>query len=300
MIRAEPDWSHFRSFLAVLRDGSLSAAARSLGLTQPTLARHVDQLEASLGGVALFTRSPQGLAPTEAALALVPQAEAMEAAAAAALRVVSARAEELSGPVRISASDVIGAEVLPSILRDLHDAHPGLSFEVVLSNRTVDLLRRDADIAVRMVRPSQDALVARKVGDIMLGLYAGRRYLSARGTPRSIDDVDGHVLIGPDRETPSLRAARAAGFDLRREMFAYRTDSDLAQLAAIRAGCGIGVCQVGLASRTPELVRLFADRFAYPLETWIAMHGDLRGDRRMRVVFDHLSAAIASYAATCR
>lgn len=297
MSSTDPTWDHFRSLLFVLREGSLSAAARALGLTQPTLARHIEQLEASLGGAKLFTRSPTGLAPTEAGRALVRHAETMEAAAAALVRTASAPSDTPAGVVRITASQVIGAEVLPAIVRDLREAHPGLIFELDLSNQTADLLRREADIAVRMVRPKQGALVARKAGDIMLGLHARADYLQAHGTPKRLDDLRQHSVIGFDRDTSAARALKTIRVDLTRDLFSIRSDNDLAQLAAIRAGCGIGICQVGLARRDPQLVRLMPKLFAFPLETWITMHEDLRGDRRMRVVFDRLAEALGAYAA---
>ena len=142
----DPTWDHYRSFLAVLDEGSLSRAARALGLTQPTLARHIEQLEIALAAP-LFTRSPRGLLPTEAAATLAPNARAMASAAAAAQRVVSGAREAIEGAVRVTASQVVAAEVLPAILRDLRKKHPALSFEIVASNQPADLLRRDADIA---------------------------------------------------------------------------------------------------------------------------------------------------------
>lgn len=291
--RTDPGWDLYRSFLAVLREGTLSGAARSLGLAQPTIGRHVEALEEALG-LPLFTRSGQGLAPTEAALDLRRHAEAIAASAAALLRAASGRGAAAGGTVRITASEVIGAEVLPPIIARLQQAHPAIVVELVLSNRTEDLLRRDADIAVRMVRPAQEALVARRLGAIELGLHATRRYLDRRGVPAGPDDLRGHALIGFDRETAFIRGLRTGGLPLRRESFALRTDSDLAHLAAIRAGCGIGVCQVPLA-RAAGLVRLLPDAFAPRLETWLAMHEDLRSSRPCRVAFDALSEGLSDY-----
>ena len=159
MNHPDPGWDLYRTFLAVLHEGSLSGAARSLGLTQPTIGRHVDALEQAVG-FQLFTRSQHGLAPTEAAAELRPYAEELSATAAALLRVASAQGGAVRGAVRITASEVIGAEVLPTILTGLHQQYPELVIELVLSNAVEDLLRRDADIAVRMVKPSQGALVA--------------------------------------------------------------------------------------------------------------------------------------------
>jgi DNA-binding transcriptional LysR family regulator len=293
-----PVWDHVQTFLAVLREGSLSGAARALGLTQPTAARHVDELEAALGGVSLFTRSPQGLTPTPAALRLAPHAETMASAARALERAATGGRDEVSGVVRVSASHVVGAEVLPGILSAIRDEHPGLAFEIVLSNATSDLLRRDADIAVRMTRPKQQALIAKRVGEVKIGLHAHPDYLARRGVPETPDDVAEHTLIGFDTETVSVRALRAIGLTWTRDQFALRTDAELAQLAAIRAGCGIGGCQVGLAKRAPILTRVLEDHFSFALETWITMHEDLRNDRRMRAVFDHLVEAVGAYAAT--
>jgi len=294
MAEPVPSWDHYRSFLAVLRGGSLSAAARTLGLKQPTIGRHIDALEETLR-VPLFTRGRDGLAPTEAAIELRPLAENMASIADAMVRASSATAQEVRGTVRISASDMIGSQVLPPILADLHRKHPGLTVELVLSNRVDDLLRREADIAVRMVQPKQAALIARRIGNIVLGFHAHRDYLKRHGTPLSIGDLAGHDLIGFDTNPIFIRVMHEYGLPLRREQFVLRTDSDIAQFAAIAAGHGIGVCQVDLARRNPDLVRVLAKAFAYPLETWVVMHQDQRNARRCRVTFDALAKGIADY-----
>src|SRR6201996_9114088 len=291
-----PDWHLFRAFLAVMREGSLSSAARVLGATQPTMGRQIAALEQALG-VTLFIRSLDALAPTDAALRLVPWAEAMAAAAEAALRSASGEAAEEQGTVRITASDVIGARVLPSILTRFHAAHSGISVELALSNRNEDLLRGDADIAVRMIRPTQDALVAKKIGRIDVGLYAHRRYLKTHAAPRQLDDLRQHVLIGYDREQAYLQLFQHMGVPLTRDMFAFRADSELAQLAALSAGYGIGVNQLGIARGDKNLVPVLHAEFIFPMEMWLVMHRDLRGSRRVRLAFDHLAAELARYAA---
>jgi len=295
MRQPDPTWDHYRSFLAVLQDGSLSRAARSLGLTQPTLARHIEQLEASLGGVALFARSPRGLTPTDAATALAPHAQAMASAAAALVRTASGSAEAIEGTVRITASIVIGSEVLPGVLRELQAKHPRLSFELALSNETSDLLRRDADVAIRMTRPKQASLVAKRVGDVVLGMHAHRDYIKRHGAPKSLEECANHTIIGFDRDPLGVEFAKLLRLPVTRDTFAYRTDNDTALLNAIRAGCGVGVCQIGLGRRA-GLVRLLPDELAFPLQTWIVMHEDLRSNARMRVVFDHLVEAMNAYA----
>lgn len=290
------DWENQRAFLAVLRGGSLSAAARELGVAQPTVRRRIEALEQALGAP-LFTRSPTGLLPTESARALGPHAEAMASAAAAFRRAASGPGEELAGTVRITASDVVGAEVLPAILAGLQARHRKLQLEVHLSNRTQDLLRQEADIAVRMVRPAQAALRIKKVGTVRLGLFASADFVARHGVPRTWEELTAFPLVGPDRETGDLRAFTAVFGPQIIPALSYRTDSHLAQIAAIRAGAGIGICQMGLAARAPRLVQVLPDRFTHGLETFLAMHEDLSRVRRVRTVFDHLAQALASYCA---
>ena len=293
---AEPDWTLYRTFLAVIEEGSLSGAARQLGLTQPTVARHVDALEAALGAN-LFLRSQRGLTPTEMALDLKPYAGTLASTAAALLRTASARAGEVSGSVRVSASEVVGVEHLPPILTRLRRRHPGLVVELVLSNAVDNLLQRDADIAVRMVEPVQETLVAQRLPPIALGLHAHHGYLERNGTPTSIGDLARHDLIGFDRGTPAVRAIVGRFPVLDRPAFALRTDSDLAQLAAIRAGFGIGICQVPVARRDPALVRILVDAVSVDLGLWIVMHEDLKTSACCRAVFDALADGLAMSAA---
>lgn len=289
------EWELYRSLLGVLREGSLSGAARALGIAQPTVGRHVAALEAALG-LALFTRSQTGLIPTEAALVLRGHAQAMESTAAALERVAASYGDGVRGVVRVTASEVIGIEVLPPVVASLRERHPDLKVELVLSNNVQDLLQREADVAVRMTAPRQDQLVARRVGAIELGLHAGAAYLQRHGTPASLEELGGHVLIGYDRPPPFARAALRQWPWFGREHIALRTDSDVAQLALIRAGAGIGICQSALARRTPGLVRLLPEAFALALDTWVTMHEDLRDSPRCRVTFDALVEALGAHA----
>ncbi len=287
-------WDLLHSFLGVLREGSLSGAARLLDLTQPTVGRHVAALEQALGQP-LFTRSSTGLLPTEAALSLRVHAEQMEVAAAALQRAATARGDEVRGTVRVTASEVIGVEVLAGVFAALREAHPGLVLELALSNQLQDLLRREADIAVRMTPPEQGQLIARRIGSIELGLHARPDYLDRHGRPASLADMAGHALVGFDRVTPFTRAGAKRLGGITRDSFALRCDSDLAQLALIRAGGGIGACQVALARREPVLERVLADEFSWPLETWVAMHEDLRQNTPCRIVFDALVEGLSRY-----
>jgi DNA-binding transcriptional LysR family regulator len=297
---ANADWDLFQSLHAVLQAGSLSAAAKARGLTQPTLGRHIEALEQKLGAP-LFLRSPRGLTPTDLARQLESHLAEMHAAAAAALRDASGAADELKGAIRITASQIMGAEVLPAILGSFRREHPEIDIELVLSNRAEDLSRRDADIAVRMVRPTQGALVARKVGTIGVGFYASPDYIECFGAPQTLEELTAHTVVGFDRETPALQALAdlKLPWEVSRELFAFRSDNDLAQIAAIRAGLGVGACQHQIARRY-GLTPLLSNAFGFELEVWIAMHENLRGHRRMRLMFDHLVAGFQAFIAEGR
>lgn len=299
MTNTKAGWELYRCFLGVLQEGSLSGAARTLGITQPTVGRQVAALERDLG-IVLFTRSQTGLRPTEDALALRPHAEAMQSAVAALKRVASSSSAEgeVRGIVRISCSDVIGVEVLPSVLKQLRDACPGVKIEMVLSDQLQDLLGREADIAVRMVRPTQQQLVARRIGRIEVGLHARRDYLEREGSPRNMAQLAAHSVIGYDRPTAFIRQAAKSFAGFEREGFSLRSDNNLAQLALIRAGAGIGGCQVPLARRDAELVRVLPKAFSMSLDTWVTMHEDLRRSAPHRATFDALAEGLVAYVAS--
>lgn len=294
MSTVEPSWDLFAAFLAVMQGGSLSSAARALDVAQPTVRRQIEQLEAQLGAV-LFTRAPNGLVPTELARTSVPYAEAIAAGARAFVRATSSPTSAPAGTVRVTCSEIVGAEVLPPLLVALQRSHPGLQIELALTNRNEDLLRRDADVAVRMTEPTQQGLVRRRAASIELGLFATDTYLQGRAPPRTLAALAEHVLVGPDRARAVLAAFAGLGLPSAPRDYALRCDSDLAQLAAVRAGLGIGVCQVPLATSPVALVRV-VPTFAPRLDAWVVMHEDLRAVRRTRLVFDHLVAGLERYA----
>ena len=294
MTQKEPGWELFHTFLEVARDGSLSGAARKLALTQPTVGRHIDALEAALG-LSLFSRSPQGLTATPAALELVGHAEAMAAASAALRRTASSGAHTDRGTVRITASEMIGCEVLPPMLASFRESHPGIVLELALSNRNEDLLRRDADIAVRMVRPRQKSLLARRIGKTPIGFYAHRDYLKRYGIPKTIAELEQHCLIGFDQDARSLQSLGPLPQEVTRDHFGFRCDSDLAQFAALRAAVGIGGCQHNIARRFRELVPVLGKAIRFELEVWIAMHEDVKSTTRVRMLFDHLAAGFSAF-----
>jgi DNA-binding transcriptional LysR family regulator len=291
MIGGSIDWALLRSFLAVADHGSLSGAARALQLTQPTLGRHVAELEAQLR-TRLFTRSARGLIPTEAALELLPHARLMASTAAALARAASGEAEDERGTVRVAASDIIGAEVLPPIIAAFRRAHPKIEVELVLSNRNENLLQREADIAIRMVRPTQQHLVARKIGDVPVRLFAHRSYVKRHGVPTSLAELRGHDLIGYDR-IPAL--FEGANVIVSAGDFCLRSDNDLAQLALLRAGAGIGGMQTQMGLRDKAMVPVLHRHVVLPLEMWLVMHEDLRESRRVRLMHAFLDERLAAY-----
>jgi DNA-binding transcriptional LysR family regulator len=289
----EPSWDLYGAFLATVEEGSLSGAARRLGVAQPTVRRQIEALEEGLG-VALFTRAPNGLVPTEVALTVVPHAHAIAASARAFVR--SASATDIPrGTVRVAASEIVGVEVLPAMLAALAIREPEIHIELVVSNRNEDLLRRDADLAVRMVRPTQAGLVSKKVGSVEVGLFAAPAYLARTAAPTRLAALADHALIAGDRDGSILAALGSLGLELRSSDIQLRTDNQLAQLSAVRAGLGIGPCQVPLARRGPPLVRVLP-RIRFPLETHVVMHEDQRAVKRVRRVFDHLVAELTAYA----
>jgi DNA-binding transcriptional LysR family regulator len=287
------DWDLFQSLHAVLEAGTLSAAAKLRGLTQPTLGRHIETLEQRLGSP-LFLRSPRGLQPTDLALELRPHLNEMASAASAAVRDASGAADSIVGSVRITASEMVCVEVIAPMLADFHEAHPGTIIELMASNTTDDLSRREADIAVRMTPPTQGSLVAKKVGEINLGFYAAAAYLERHGSPTSFEELKEHAVIGFDSPSYNIRELPGINMEVTREVFTFRCDSDVAQFAAIRAGFGIGVCQDNLGRRY-GLSAVMPGVSVFRMGCWIVMHENLRANRRMRLMFDHLVEGFSAY-----
>lgn len=284
------DWTLLRSFLAVVEGGSLSTAAKNIGATQPTLSRHIRELETALG-VILFTRSAQGLDPTNVALGLVEDARAMGAAAEALNLKAQGRSQQLQGTVRITASVIVANLMLPPMLAALRQAEPSIQIEIVASDTNQNLLRRDADIAIRMADPTQNALIARKLGDTPLGLFGTRAYFDRRGRISSKEDLRHHDLIGLDRSDFLVRGFATYGIGLTREEFALRTDDGMLGWNLLLAGAGVGVGQLVLAKRHEELEQVGCIKLS-ALPVWLVMSEEVRSNARIRRVADFLSDAI--------
>lgn len=286
------DWSLIRSVLAVAEAGSLSAAARATGISQPTLGRHIHQAEAALK-VTLFTRLPRGLAPTEAALALLPAARAMQVAAADLARAAAAR-DDLNGTVRLTASHVISQAMLPGVLARLRQEAPGIEIDLIPSDATENLLFGQADIALRMYRPGQLGLVTRHLTDLSMGLYAARSLLDRHGRPETPEALFRLPFIGQDRDDRIIRLMTALGHPVDRGFFPVRTDDPLLYQDLIRAGCGVGglLCRIGDAEPGLERIAPFIPLPALPV--WLTAIPALRQSVRLRRVWDALAAAFAA------
>lgn len=286
-------WDFIRSFQAVAETGSLSAAARSLKLTQPTVGRHIDLLEDALN-LSLFIRGREGMQLTQKGADLVAEAAEMETAAIGFERRAAGLEEDIKGVVRISANEVFGALLLPHILPDFMQAHPGIEVELVVNNSAANLLQRDADVAIRMFRPTQNDVVARKITELPLGLYAHRDYLSEWGVPQSLDDLEEHRFIGLDRETALIDAAKSLGKAFTPSDFVFRCDNIISHVEAIRSGVGVGVTHQGFATSWQDVDRVLQHIDLPPLELWIACHNDVRHNKRIRKAMDFLGRSLKS------
>jgi DNA-binding transcriptional LysR family regulator len=290
----EPDWALWRSFLAVVSNGSLSAAARELGSSQPTVGRHIETLEADLG-LTLFERSLSGLKPNSVALRLYEPATRAHALLAEAAIIAEGAQDELGGTVRITASAVISNYVLPRLLLLIRARHPGIALELVPSDSTENLLLREADIAIRMFRPTQLELVTRRLGEIAIIPTAHRDYLDRRGTPTSVDDLWAHDMVGFDRSEAIIAHARGLGLPLTREQFTLRTDDHTQLWAMLCAGLGIGFAQASLVRDTSGMVALPIDLKIPPLEVWLTTHRELFTSHRIRAIYDALAEGLDAY-----
>lgn len=274
--------------------GSLSAAARQLNLSQPTLGRHIGALEEALE-VPLFERTLQGFKPTEIALRLYEPVMGARTALAKATLVAEGASPALNGTVRLTSSTVMCHYILPPLLGDIRAEFPGIALDIVPSDTTENLLLREADIAVRMFRPTQLELIARKLGALPIVCCAHADYLARRGVPRALSDLTAHDLIGADRSDLLITTARALGLSLTRASFTIRTDSQTAAWELTKAGLGIGFAQRGLVEQTPGMTTIFADIGVPPLEVWLTTHRELFTNQRIRVIYDRLADALRTY-----
>ena len=284
------DWTLTRSFLAVAETGSLSQAARVLRLSQPTLGRHIAEMEAALG-LPLFTRQPRGLTPTEGATALLPHARAMRDAAAALTLAAAGQDGAITGTVRITASRIVAFHILPPILASLRAAHPAIEIELVPSDASENLHFREADIALRMYRPTQENVVTRHLTDLPTALYAAHSQIARQGQPQSPDDLLAMDFIGFDRSDLIIRMMAQMGIQRRREDFPIRCDDQIVYWQMVRAGLGVGGMQCLVGDADPTVARIAPFITLPSLPVWLTAPEALRQTPRIRAVLDHLAAA---------
>lgn len=285
------DWNRARAFLVTAEEGSLSAAARALNLAQPTLGRQVEALEAELG-VALFERKGRGLRLTPAGHGLLDHARIMGEGARALSLAAWGQTEALEGEVAISASDAYASYLLPPILARLHAAEPGIRIEVVVSNDLSDLSRREADIAVRNVRPTEPDLIARKVRQAAAWLYAAPGYIDRLGRPKRPEDFAGAEFIEIDGQGSLMSLLNAKGFALTEANFPYRCRNFTVMWEMVRQGMGIGIldARIGDTDRCVERAVPGFEPIEFPI--WLVAHCDIARSRRLRVVFDALAEGL--------
>lgn len=285
------DWDLVRSFLAAMTHGSLLGAARAMKSSQPTMGRRISELETQLG-VALFERTGRGLRPTAMAVALAESARQMEGAALQLTLGLSQQQQSLKGTVRITASTTVTCFVLPSIVAAMRLALPNIEVELVSTNAVSNLLKREADIAVRMVQPQQASLTAKRIAHISLGAYAHDSYLQARGTPRTPTDLLNHALIGHTDDNFILEGFRSQGFPVDKHAFCVRCDDLVAYWELVRAGVGIGFIAEHVAQQDPHVQRILPTLPLPTLPVWLAVHREVHGNAAIRAVYDYLATAL--------
>jgi DNA-binding transcriptional LysR family regulator len=285
------DWTLVRSFLACLDHGSLLAAGRAIHVSQPTVGRHIAELETQLDAV-LFERTGRGLLPTAMAERLADSARAMEAGANQLLRSASAETKNVSGTVRITASQTVACVLLPGVLAQMRLALPDIQIEVLASDALSNLLRREADIALRMARPDQSSLVAKRIGEVKVCACAHNDYLRRRGIPKQLEDLLNHELIGNDQNDQIIRGFAAFGYPVSKEQFAFRTDDSMAYWRAVQVGLGIGFVADFITRTDNQVVPLLPMMKIPPLPIWLTVHREIRTNQRIRAVYDFLAKAI--------
>ncbi|WP_299769281.1 LysR family transcriptional regulator [uncultured Tateyamaria sp.] len=287
----QPDWSQIQSFAAVAEHGSLSAAARAQNSSQPTLSRHIAQLEATLG-TRLFDRSSGGMVLTDEGTDLLAHATTMADAASRFGTDRDGHGKEIAGTVRLTASHVVASFILPPILCELHATYPGIEIEVIASDTTENLLRREADIALRMYRPTQPDVIAKHIADLPLGAYAAPSYIKKHGAPETLDDLMHHSIIGYDRSPLIIDGFAQRGFTVTRDFFAFRSDDQVLCWHMVVAGYGIGFGQRRVGDADPRVVRVSKDMDVGSMPLWLTAHPDLRRIPRVRRVYDWLARVL--------
>ncbi len=286
------DWNHIRAFLATVEHGSLSAAARALGQTQPTLSRQISLLEEALE-LTLFERGTRVMQLTDSGTELLTHVRGMAECAAQISRVATGQSQAVEGVVRITSSDAMAAYALPPCLKSLRKQHPGISIELVPSNEISDLTRRDADIAIRHMRPEQPDLIAKRLADIEIGLFASKTYLDELGPVGSLRDFARANFIGYQHQERLVPQISAMGIPVTADNFGITTSNGSTIYELVRDGAGIAFLPVVVAEGRLGLRRIHPDLPTFNMETWLVTHREIQTSRRIRLTFDHLASELA-------
>lgn len=286
------DWTHIQAFLSVAEQGSLSGAARALGVSQPTMGRQVRAAEAALG-LELFQRQKRGLVLNETGKVLLPAARKMAEAAAQVSLLAAGRDTTLHGEVRITASEMVSQYMMPQILADIRRKEPHIELELLPTNESKNLLFRESDIAVRMYRPTQPALIARHIGNVKIGMFAARSYLANRAMPDSLGDIMEHDFVGYVDDPAILAGMQRLGVRMDKHFFKTRCDQQAVHWELARAGCGIGFTQVRVGKADPDMVQVLPDLPIPPLPLWLVAPEVLRTNPRIQRVFDILAEGLS-------
>jgi DNA-binding transcriptional LysR family regulator len=289
----EPDWNLIRAFEATARAGSLSAAARTLGLTQPTLSRQIAALEAALG-VTLFDRVGKRLVLTEAAGGLLAHARGMSEAAGALSLAAAGQAHEVAGTVTVSASDGVAAYLLPGILGGIGRAWPQIAVHVVVSNGLSDLRRREADIAIRHVRPEQPELIGRLAQECPVHFYASQAWVSARGGTPLLSQLGAQDILAFAPVERFVEQLRGCGIEAPSGGFRFASENSVTLWEMARRGLGVCAMLREIGARTPDMIPMAPERPLFHAPIWIVSHRELRTSRRCRIIFDALAEAFAA------
>jgi DNA-binding transcriptional LysR family regulator len=286
------DWNQLKAFLQTAQTGSLSAAARKLGLTQPTLSRQVAAIEQHMG-VTLFERVGKAMVLTSTGLDLLEHARVMGTAAEALGLAASGRSQAVAGVVSVSASDSVAAYLLPPILKQLREQEPGIVVEVIASNAFSDLLRREADIAIRHIKPEQPDLIARLARDAQAFFYASADWVQTHGHPRTAEDAQRVGFVGSDRNGRYLAFLRQFGLNLSEGNFTCYADQTVSHWALVCQGMGVGAMLDEIADQSPQMVRVLDEVPPVRFPFWLASHRELRTSRRIRIVYDALAEGLS-------
>lgn len=282
------DWMWVKSFLAVVDTGSLSQAAKQLGVSQPTLSRHIQALERQ-SKLNLFRRNHQGLSLTDEGLSLLESAQHMQAAAESFSRKVTGQETVLKGDIRISANEVVAVYLLPQAIKAFRQLHPEVNIDIIVSNHASSLRKREVDIALRMFQPNELDLIATRLPDLALGLYASIEYLTQHPEPKTLEDCKHHQLIGLDPEYLFLNAfKKTISIPIKRSDFCIRTDSLLTGIALMRAGAGLLVTHRHIAEKYDDVKAILTDASWPTLQFWLVSHHDVKNNLRFKTLMTFL------------